>query len=499
MSMCFEKWGGLALVIAAMFVISGCAQGELEDVEPEVELDTSCQNDDDCSTGLRCNVIIGECVRITPMINNTTANNTTSNNTSANNTAANNQTTPPNNQTANNQTSPPNNMTSPPVDMGGEDMGMEEDMRDPNACVPACGVGEKCEAGMCVPDMLTCNPACGANEECMQGTCVPIQTGVCDPACPDTQTCENGTCVPATCNPGCEAGGTCTVNGCVYPQCQTEGATCDPSTTDQGNFYCLVNSVDNRAQCYSKCPVSNSAQGCSTGQRCLAPVQSNPSIQICLDSECSLDSDCNDGADTGTCLKFENAWGFCEPDGAAGAGATCNPSADQWCQQGLVCDTPSGGSTGTCEQVCDPWTGAGCGVSEYCSLYTTRSGVCTSDTDSQGFQAFEQCATPGDYCDDATVCLNAGQNSFCFKYCRPGSNDCSFSGSAACNNYIFPGDRAIGLCDLNCTQDPSVCPTDWDCVNSVCRQRCTAATVVADCCGGNGANCNWQCSGGYCE
>jgi hypothetical protein len=498
MSMCLKKWGVLALVAAALFAVSGCAQGELEDVDPEVELDTSCKGDEDCTAGLRCNVIVGECVRITPMINNSTGNNTTANNTTANNTTANNQTTPPNNTTANNQTSPPNNMTSPPVDMG-EDMGMEEDMRDPNTCVPACGVGEKCESGTCVPDMLTCNPACGANEECMQGTCVPIQTGVCDPACPDTQTCENGTCVPATCNPGCEAGGTCTVNGCVYPQCQSEGAACDPSTTDQGSFYCLVNSADNRAQCYSKCPVSNSAQGCAVGQRCLAPVQSNPSIQICLDSECSIDSDCNDGADTGTCLKFENSWGFCEPDGGAALGATCNPSANQWCQQGLVCDTPSGGSTGSCEQVCDPWTGAGCGVSEYCSLYTTRSGVCTSDTDSLGFQAFEQCATPGDYCDDATVCLSAGQNNFCFKYCRPGSSDCSFSSSATCNSYIFPGEREIGLCDLNCMGDSSVCPTDWDCVNGVCRDRCTTATVVADCCGGNATNCNWQCVGGYCE
>ena len=182
--MCLKKWGVLALVAAALFAVSGCAQGELEDVDPEVELDTSCKGDEDCTAGLRCNVIVGECVRITPMINNSTGNNTTANNTTANNTTANNQTTPPNNTTANNQTSPPNNMTSPPVDMG-EDMGMEEDMRDPNTCVPACGVGEKCESGTCVPDMLTCNPACGANEECMQGTCVPIQTGVCDPACPD--------------------------------------------------------------------------------------------------------------------------------------------------------------------------------------------------------------------------------------------------------------------------------------------------------------------------
>lgn len=164
--MCLKKWGVLAFVVVALFVVSGCVQGELEDVDFEVELDTSCKGDEDCIVGLRCNVIVGECVCITSMINNFTGNNTTVNNTTANNTMANNQTTSSNNMTANNQIFFLNNMTSLFVDMG-EDMGMEEDMCDPNMCVFACGVGEKCEFGMCVLDMLMCNLVCGVNEECM--------------------------------------------------------------------------------------------------------------------------------------------------------------------------------------------------------------------------------------------------------------------------------------------------------------------------------------------
>ena len=470
--------------MGALVWAMGCAQGSFGDQEePPVTIDNSCERDEECDPGLRCNVVAQECIRVTPPVmppNNMMP--------------SNNMTTPPGNNTSTPDMGMDADMRQPMDDMGmKEDMRMEPDMRDPSSCFPECGMGEKCEAGTCVPDVLTCSPACGTNEECMQGTCVPVQTGVCSPSCPDTQTCESGSCVPATCNPGCESNGTCTVNGCVYPTCSVEGDACDANTTAQGNFYCLVSAADNRAQCYSKCPDANTSTGCGTAQRCLAPLTSDPSITICLDSECSVNSDCNEGAQTGTCLKFENSWGACTLAGSVQVGGSCNPGASQNCVQGAVCDRASGQASGVCAKACDPWNATACAGNEYCNLYTTRTGVCAANQDSLGTAVYEPCATPGNYCADATLCVDVGADNICYQYCRGDAQDCDTG--LACNNYLFAGDRALGICDANCSNNPGICPADSDCISDLCRARCTAAS---DCCQA-GQPCEWQCVGGYCE
>lgn len=519
-----RNWTGLGArtLLGLLVMMSGaCAQGELEEPEPTVTV-SGCSSDEQCPEGLRCNAITGECVEVAAnnsspnmgnntssnntSMNNTTANNTSTNNTTANNTSANNMAPNTGNNTSSNNTSANNmapntgnntsvNNTSANntamMDMGVEDM-------DPNACNPMCGPGEECVEGMCTPIVLDCDPACGANEECVQGTCVPIQTGQCTPECPETETCENGTCVPAVCDPPCASPGVCTVNGCQYPSCQREGDACDSSMSDQGNFWCLLESGQSGARCFTKCPRDGSATGCATGQRCLAAVQSNPSILICIDSFCATDSDCTQGADLGTCIRLDNDFGFCEPAGPVSEGGACNLSTGQYCQQGLTCDTGTGSSQGTCAKVCDPWTGAGCGLTEACAMYTNRTGVCTTDLDPSGLQAFDVCDTPGAWCDDATLCLGGGANNICYQYCRPGTSDCGSVSSSTCNNYIIPGDRTIGLCDADCSLNPGICGSSFDCLNGICRRRCTTQNVTQDCCGGS-TPCNWQCVSGYCE
>jgi uncharacterized protein YkwD len=64
----------------------------------------------------------------------------------------------------------------------------------PTGCTPACGSGETCQSGTCVPIVPTgCTPACGSGETCQNGTCIP--TGGCNPACQSGQVCQNGSCI----------------------------------------------------------------------------------------------------------------------------------------------------------------------------------------------------------------------------------------------------------------------------------------------------------------
>lgn len=55
-------------------------------------------------------------------------------------------------------------------------VGLEE--TETSECVPACGIGTVCQAGVCVDEeeALACSPACAAGERCQGGACVPGDT-----------------------------------------------------------------------------------------------------------------------------------------------------------------------------------------------------------------------------------------------------------------------------------------------------------------------------------
>ena len=81
---------------------------------------------------------------------------------------------------------------------------------DADQCVPTSG---SCAS---TPVPTGCDPACGSGETCQNGTCVP--TGGCNPACQSGQTCQSGTCVPTGgCNPACQGGQVCQNGSCVTP------------------------------------------------------------------------------------------------------------------------------------------------------------------------------------------------------------------------------------------------------------------------------------------
>lgn len=468
----------------------GCAEGEI--ANPPATMMT-CASDAECEDGSRCDILAGVC-RVQPGLDMMQPVDMSAG------------------MDSGNVVTPDMPMVipdmpvlvvpdlSPPVDMGTPDLGepvdMGVDMSTPvDMNPPPDMMVDPCLDVTCAPRDNVCEGdflVSYAGGVCSDGTCSYGETRS-DCTTMGNRKCEGGACVDRVCDPACEAPGICNQGTCDFPACTTEDDACDPTPTEQGNFLCLIDDqATNSAHCYSTCAQAGSGQGCEVGQRCFAAVTGNPSLLICLDSECASDADCG----TGTCVKFENSFGVCEPGGAASAGATCNPGADQWCQQGHVCTVPSGSTQGICEKTCEPWTGSGCGGSEYCALYTNRMGTCTSAQDPTGTSVYQECSTEGNYCDDATPCFNNGSTNVCFKYCRPNSSDCAgIDPSVTCDNYIFAGDRSLGICNVAaCTTSNDCGQLSDDCVGGLCRSRCTQGTVVADC-----GSADWSCVAGYCE
>ncbi len=475
--------------------VTGCAEGEIGSPPPAM---ASCTSDVDCEGSSRCDIIAGMCRQVPGM---DMAPDVKMDMTGGGMDLDQGVTPVPDMPVVvpDMRVLPVPDL-NPPVDMGMPDMapppdqGGPVDMGMPDMAPPPDMMVDPCLDVTCAPRDNTCEGdflVSYAGGVCNGGTCSYGETRT-DCTVMNNRKCENGACVDRVCDPACEAPGNCVQGSCEFPTCANEGDACDPSPTEQGSFLCLIDDqVTGAAHCYSTCPQAGSGNGCAVGQRCFAAVTGNPSLLICLDSECASDTDCG----TGTCVKFENSFGVCEPGGTVPTGSTCNPGADQWCQQGNVCAVSSG-STGTCEKTCEPWTGAGCGANEYCALYTSRMGICTTDQDATGTNVYQQCSTPGSYCDDATPCFNNGASNLCFKYCRPNSSDCAgIDPSVTCDNYIFPGDRALGICNVAaCTTSNDCVNLSDDCLGGLCRTRCTSATVVSDC-----GSADWSCVAGYCE
>ena len=373
------------------------------------------------------------------------------------------------------------------------------DTTDPNACDPACGLNQECVNGQCMTAAPVCDPGCKPSEMCVNGTCVFEETGTCDPECPQTQVCDNGTCKPAVCDPGCAAGGTCTRDGCIYPSCTSEGARCTPSTTRQGAFWCLTNTVENVARCYSDCDNPGTPSTCKDAQYCLGVDDGPPVINACIDSQCNLDIDCDNGAIKGTCLARDNNYSTCLRAGTVQVGGTCEVGNNALlCVPGSVC------RSGVCRELCDPWAPVSdCGPNQACNIFSTRAGVCVDNVDPTGDAPYTSCTTPGNYCDDAVGCFGAASPGRCLKYCRASStdlgSDCDSLPDSVCDNYIVPNDRSYGICFGSCTNDPSSCPTGTVCDSmGRCRTTCTQASVVQDCCSGQ-SPCDWTCQNGFCE
>lgn len=399
---------GLFLMVG----LNGCASSE---AEPE------CEDDFGCAFGERCNIEQGVCEEEIREGNN-------------------------------NNNTPDSGLpddTGTPDDTGGQDdTGTPDDTGDQQ------DTGDDQDT-----DPLSCVPACGNGEVCQNGTCVP----------------DGG-------------GGTCA----------QKGDSCDPSVVDQGSFWCAGDG-NGGGECMPKCSEAFSANGCAVGEYCWDIGSATQPAPACIASQCQTDGDCTNGS----CLNFDNSFGICLASGSTPEGQSCDPSVANTCAEGLICrQEPSGSGQGVCRTLCDPWTStSGCPTGQMCDLYTTREGVCRTETEAMPTAPFQQCTASGNMCDDGVICLGFSSGDFCVPYCRTGMGDCAGTGGGTqvvCNNYVVAGERTWGLCLPACASAAD-CGTGSQCQGGVCRSTCTPGNEVQDCCGGDSVNCNWTCVNGLCE
>ena len=428
--------GLAAAALGAMLFGTGCATSELGGGEVE-----TCRSNDDCAGELVCNRQTGACISIG----------------------------------------------------GGEDGGGVEPEDTGGVTEPdAGGPIEEDAGGGGVPDVRVDPPDMGPD--------VPIDPDACTPGCGFNESCVNGSCVldNVPCSPACEAPGYCDNGACEYPSCAAEGDVCDGNVPDQGAYNCLTDLEEQRSRCFSKCDNLYEASNCNPGKYCLDPVSNNPNIKVCVDSSCSVDSDCASGGQTGTCVEFSNGFGTCYPDGPVGVGAAC--SGANGCVNGAVCQT-TGGTSGRCRTTCDPWASrSDCGGGDRCVIFSPRTGVCAPVADVTGTESGDTCSVPGQYCADGVRCFSTSLSNQCYQYCRPdlaGRGDCPGS-TSICHEYLFPGQRDLGICQPECMND-QFCGGGSRCVTGRCRSVCQTGDPVVDCCGGT-TPCDWTCgASGLCE
>lgn len=306
------------------------------------------------------------------------------------------------------------------------------------------------------------------------------------------------------CGGECGPGEECEEGSCV--------SLCDPECNS--NQHCVQLEDGEEAQCLTSCSEAFEVSDCfRTGELCRdVNPDENETTLACVPSQCSSHSDCEEGS----CLRFINEHGACVADGSKAVGESCDlSSALERCEQGAFCiQEGSNTNQGTCRTLCDPWNGSSCSAQERCSLFTFdgqgysaltfRQGWCNPSLDSDGREPFEGCSSGQNMCNHAVRC-SAGNDNFCFKWCRPGEGDCrgtipdDVDTNGVCDKFVFGGLRKVGRCVPECSGSEFCSSGDTRCVNGICRQECSQGSAVADCCGGS-SPCPYTCSSeGLCE
>ncbi|MGC4116760.1 MAG: right-handed parallel beta-helix repeat-containing protein [Myxococcales bacterium] len=282
----------------------------------------------------------------------------------------------------------------------------------------ACGAGQKCEAGACVPDATACADECAASSTACAGdavrTCGEYDDDTCRDlsapvACASGETCSAGKCVKActdacplagakdclgdavrTCAAGadgclawgvaapCPGGQTCSAGACATScvnECQTAGGLL--CTSDgSGVLQCGQYDTDN-------CLDLSTAVPCGAGKTCRNGV----CTAVCSDEcqlgaqRCGADSksleSCGD-FDSDPCLEFGGAVAC--PGGAACANGACaTPCTNECSPSGFGECVPGQSATHVCGQYdadpCLEWsTATGCASYETCAIDTCVLG-----------------------------------------------------------------------------------------------------------------------------
>ena len=214
--------------------------------------------------------------------------------------------------------------------------------RCPTACTAdsQCIAGDYCNAGACVPRLLSNGATCSAANQCDSGNCV------------------DGVCCNSACGGSCDA---CNVTGSV-------GTCAAVATGSAGSPSCSPYVCDGSStSCATACTADSQ---CASGNFCSAgacvPTKANGAV-------CSAANQCGSGnCVDGVCCNTSCGGGACDACNLSGRQGTCSPvSYGETCDNdGNVCTNDVCNGAGSC--IHQPLPGAWCGSGMTCN----SSGDC---------------------------------------------------------------------------------------------------------------------------
>ncbi len=377
----------------------------------------------------------------------------------------------------------------------------------------ACTVGDRCNAGVCLPGALT---ACDDNNPCTTDACDAAatgKTGACqhkakdggacvpqDDSCSVSGVCKAGACAKVNVV-GCDDGNPCTADSCdkasgkcvhktatsgacndanactEKDSCTSIGCRGTPKSCDDGNT-CTVDSCDPATGCKQKNAVGLvCADGnvCTTGDicsdgKCTAgkPLGCDDG-NLCTDDKCDAKKGCTQTPNAKAC-DDNNA---CTVSDKCGSGA-CQPGQPKTCNDGKLCtqdscDPTAAGGKGGC--VSKPDNGIGCNDGDLCTVGDTCSnGACKA--------GIKQLCNDGntctvDKCDAKKGCVGDPRTGACSDsdVCTKGDTCKLISGKAKC----IPGKPIVCSDGNGCTADS--CHPVKGCVYTVLKGACDDGNV----------------------
>lgn len=314
----------------------------------------------------------------------------------------------------------------------------------------ACGEGEECVAGQCVPPA----PAgCTADGECRPGT-----------YCAADGTCESGCRLEEG---SCGVGRVCDEQ---THRCRDADA-CDDDFDCQPLAYCQLDGLEGSGACVRGCRVVE--DNCGAGRQC------DEETRACVDLPCEGDDGCEPGAwcNAGACMPGCRL----DPDDCSD-GQVCDAGSRQCavarCADDAGCPADRYCADGECREGC---RAGGCGE-QVCDL---ESRVCRCEADGQcpaaefcdGGACREGCREAG--CPEAHVC--DPQSRACVEVGGPCDGDAACPGGTYC---------ADGACVGGCRLDPDDCGAG---------RRCVPESRTCACADDTGCPEGQYCDGGACR
>jgi hypothetical protein len=319
------------------------------------------------------------------------------------------------------------------------------------ACVALedCAAGLNCLDGRCTSYCLLGNDAtCGGNRECIDVLNADSAYGLCADACPGFDATDE--CGPGRgCFPFDEGQGFCTDAGAV-----ALGGACQDSDECVQFATCSRLLDEDPQTCTALCERTQPDFGdsqCAQGEICLSL---GDYLGGCFDgcTPFSAQSGCTERG-RGSCIPIDDQdRGVCLESGAVPLGGRCliEDSVLGDCAPGLACVAGGDPSQGTCEPLCRTFTSvsgaqSGCAQDEVCATFGDEWGVCSDDVDPSRPAPYEDCATPGQWCDNDSLCLQAGEGqNLCVALCRLDLGDGDCPGALVCEALLES--ETIGLC-----------------------------------------------------